>query len=495
MNIAEMAVKNIEKYGEYPLVTYENENFTNKELEQMSNQLALYLQKENLKEDDRVLIMLPNIPEVLISYQAVLKNGGVIVPINESLNKREVEYVIHHSEPTHVITNLANEQKVSGNVEVILIDSQEMKNVLKKKDVQAMEVVSKHKDDVAAIIYTSGTTGVPKGAMITHGNIHSVHMELQALHLLGEDHNSLVELGFSILVVLPISHIYGLTVTMMSYLIGSRIVLMNRFDMDEIFRRIEQENIRLFSGVPTIFYRMAQYGAVNHVDVSSVKYWISGAAPLSEEIRTYFENQFGTKLLEGYGLTESTSSFALQRQDSIKPKSVGKAFPESEVAVFDEDYRMLPEGSVGELAIKGPNVMKGYYKMDTETDLVIREGWLMTGDIGYVDDDGDIFIIDRKKDIIIRGGFNVYPAEVEKVLNEHPDVLEAGVVGMEHADMGETVKAFVALKPGIVTSKEELLEFCKEKLATYKVPEDIAILPELPVNQLGKVVRKELRKL
>lgn len=495
MNIAEMAVENIEKYGEYPLITYEYESFTNKELEQMSNRLAMYLKMNNLNEDDRVLIMLPNIPEVLISYQAVLKNGSVIVPINESLNKQEVEYVINHSEPTFVITNLANAHKVAENMNVILIDSEEMKQVMSNGEKGQIEIVPKHRDDVAAIIYTSGTTGVPKGAMITHGNIHSVHMELQALQLLGEDHNSLVELGFSMLVVLPISHIYGLTVTMMSYLIGSRIVLMNRFDMDEIFRLIEQENIRLFSGVPTIFYRMAQYGEAKQVDVTSVKYWISGAAPLSEEIRAYFESQFGTKLLEGYGLTESTSSFALQRQDSIKPKSVGKAFPESEVAVFDEDYQILPEGSVGELAMKGPNIMKGYYKMDKETDDVLRDGWLMTGDIGYIDDDGDIFIIDRKKDIIIRGGFNVYPAEVEKVLNEHPDVLEAGVVGIAHADMGETVKAFVALKPGKVTPKEEILQFCKDKLATYKVPEDISILPELPVNQLGKVVRKELRKI
>lgn len=411
-----------------------------------------------------------------------------------------MQYVVNHCEPTFIITNVDNEHKLTRSCsekfpKIILIDSQEIRHVFKRNDAESVEIVHKHKDDVAAIIYTSGTTGLPKGAMITHGNIRSVCMELQALELLGRDNNTLVELGFSILVVLPISHIYGLTVTMMSYLIGARIVLMPRFDMEEIFHLIEKEKIRLFSGVPTIFYRMAQYGQLNNVDVSSVKYWISGAAPLSVEIRTFFESQFNTRMLEGYGLTESTSSFALQRLHLDKPKSVGKPFPESEVAVFDENYRKLPKCSVGELAIKGPNVMKGYYKMDVETDRVLRNGWLMTGDIGYVDEDNDIFIVDRKKDIIIRGGLNVYPAEVERVLNEHPSVLEAGVIGVKNEDKGEIVKAFVALQPGKVVTEGELLGYCKEKLAKYKVPEVIAFFPELPVNELGKVIRKELRKL
>lgn len=499
MNIASMAQKNIEQYGEYPFVTYKGESYTNVEMDRRSNSFASFLKKQGLGEDDRVIIMLPNIPEVLISYEATLRNGAVIVPINDSLNKREVEYVIQHSEPSFVITNEENQFKIPSEWEdspkVILVDSPQMKYVFQQEDIETVDLVNKHKDDVAAIIYTSGTTGVPKGAMITHGNIHSVHMELQALELLGEDFNSLVKLGFPMLVVLPISHIYGLTVTMMSYLIGARIVLMSRFDMDELFKLIKQERIQLFSGVPTIFYRMAQYSQENTVDVSSVKYWISGAAPLSEEIRAFFEHSFQTKLLEGYGLTESTSSFALQRLHSIKPKSVGKPFPNSEVAVFDEHYNKLPKGSIGELGIKGPNVMKGYYKMDQETDRVLRDGWLMTGDIGYVDEDDDIYIVDRKKDIIIRGGFNVYPIEVEKILNEHPSVIEAGVVGIENEDMGEIVKAFVALQPGKIVTEEELRHYCKEKLASYKVPEAIAFLPELPANELGKVIRKELRKL
>ncbi|GIN98311.1 long-chain-fatty-acid--CoA ligase [Siminovitchia terrae] len=500
MNIAEMAVKNIENYGEYPFITYEGKNYTNLELEEKSNKLAAYLREQGLEEDDRVIIMLPNMPEVLISYQAALKNGAVIVPINDSLNKYEVQYVVNHCEPTFIITNVENEYKIPENCtgtipNTIVIDSDEIRHVFKQKDCEAIDIVYKHKDDVAAIIYTSGTTGTPKGAMITHGNIHSVYLELQALELLGKDHKTLVELGFSMLVVLPISHIYGLTVTMMSYLAGARIVLMPRFDIEEIFQHIENEKIRLFSGVPTIFYRMAQYGQLKHVDVSSVKYWISGAAPLSEEVRKFFESQFKTRMIEGYGLTESTSSFALQRLHSIKDNSVGKPFPESDVAVFDENHRQLPKGSVGELAIKGPNVMKGYYKMAEETERVLREGWLMTGDVGYMDEDEDIFIVDRKKDMIIRGGFNVYPVEVEKILNQHPSVLEAGVIGVKNKDMGEKVKAFVALQPGKVVTEEELLNYCKSKLATYKVPEEVAFLSELPVNELGKVVRKELRKL
>src|SRR5699024_6886699 len=224
-------------------------------------------------------------------------------------------------------------------------------------------------------------------------------------------------------------------------------------------------------------------------------YWITEAASLSEDVRAYFENVFKKRLLEGYGLTETTSSFALQRPDSIKVNSVGKSFPESEVAVFSEEGEKLPKGSIGELAIKGPNVMKGYYKMPKETEETIRDGWLMTGDIGYIDEDNDIFIIDRKKDIIIRGGFNVYPVEVEKILQQHPDVAVAGVIGEDDDELGEIVKAYVALHPGKMVQEEDIIRYCKDKLASYKTPESVIFLPELPINELGKVVRKELRNM
>lgn len=500
MNIAHMIHKNIEKYGEYPLITFNDRSLTNVEISNQADHLARHLQEKGVREDDRVIVMLPNIPEVLISYQAIMRLGVVIVPISDSLNKHEVDYIIQNSEPKAVITNGANASKIdiddySYVNQLILIDDAEIQALLHAAASNGIEIVEKHKDDVVAIIYTSGTTGVPKGAMITHGNIYSVHMEVQGLGLLDKEQNSTVDVGFSMLVVLPISHVYGLTVTMMSYLLGARIVLMPRFDMEEMFTLIERENIRLFSGVPTIFYRMAQYGESVNVDVSSVDYWITGAAPLTEDVRTYFKDVFQKDLIEGYGLTETTSSFALQRHDSIKVNSVGKPFPESKVVVFGEDGEMLPKGSVGELAIKGPNVMKGYYRMPEATEEALRDGWLMTGDVGYIDEENDIFIIDRKKDIIIRGGFNVYPAEVEKVLQEHPDVVVAGVIGEMNDELGEVVKAYVAVDPGKIVHEEDIIRYCKGKLSSYKIPESVTVLPELPINELGKVIRKNLRNM
>ncbi|HZW67973.1 MAG TPA: AMP-binding protein [Pseudogracilibacillus sp.] len=500
MNIAHMINKNIEEYGEYPLISFNNTNFTNVEINKRANQLAKSLRDKGIVEDDRVLVMLPNIPDVLISYQAVMRLGAIIVPISDSLNKHEVDYVIQNCEPTAVITNDVNASKITTEAydylkQLIIINHDDVQAHLQAPSDEWVEIVEKQKDDVVAIIYTSGTTGLPKGAMITHGNIYSVHMEVQGLGLLDKNQKSTVETGFSMLVVLPISHIFGLTVTMMSYLIGARIVLMPRFELEEMFTLIEKENIRLLSGVPTIFYRMAQYAESVNVNVSSVDYWITGAAPLSEDVRAYFENVFQKRLLEGYGLTETTSSFALQRPDSIKVNSVGKSFPESEVAVFSEEGEKLPKGSIGELAIKGPNVMKGYYKMPRETEETIRDGWLMTGDVGYIDEDNDIFIIDRKKDIIIRGGFNVYPVEVEKVLQQHPDVAIAGVVGEDNDELGEVVKAYVTVHPGKIVREEDIILYCKDKLSSYKTPESVVFLPELPINELGKVVRKKLRNM
>ena len=503
MNIAEMAVKNYHEFGEYSFLTFQDKVFTNLELNQRSDYFAHYLASAGIQKNDRVLIMLPNIPEVIISYQAVLKNGAIIVPINDSLNKREVQYIVNHCEPRFIITNTKNDHKVRDSVDgegdhptIILVDAPDLDLIhVNTTSQEPAYIVKKDRDDVAAIIYTSGTTGVPKGAMITHGNIHSVHMELQALNLLSLDGNSLVEAGFSMLLVLPISHIYGLTVTMMSYLIGARMVLMPRFDIEEMFQLIEKDQINLFSGVPTIYLRMAKYAKMKNVDASSVRYWISGAAPLSQDVRRLFEEQFQTKIIEGYGLTESTSGFALQRLERpLKLNSVGQVFPESEVGVFDENYTLLQQGDIGELAIKGPNVMKGYYKMEAETQEVLKNGWLLTGDIGYIDEDNDVFIVDRKKDMIIRGGFKVFPIEVEKVLTEHQAVSEAGVIGVTHQDMGEAVKAFVTIKQDKKVTESELIQFCRQKLASYKVPDSVKFLSELPINELGKVLRKELRK-
>lgn len=495
-------IKNIELYGEYPCLNFVEASYTNVSIKRQANAFAAMLKRKGVQENDRVLLMLPNVPEVLIAFQATMQLGAILVPVNASLNASEVQYIVNHCEPKVLISNLENQEKVNryanAHTTVYLIDSPTNEPVGELTDDQEdSSICPKEPDDVAAIIYTSGTTGVPKGAMITHGNIQSdAQMELTALGLLDEEGKHVDQGDFPMLVVLPISHIYGMTVTMVAYILGGRIVLKSRFVLEEIFETIQQERVKLFTGVPTMYYHMTLFGKAKEVDVSSVKYWVSGASPLTPEIRLQFEAQFKTQIMEGYGLTESSSGFALQRYgEPIVPGSVGKSIPGTEVGVFDEQDRLLPVGEIGELVIKGPNVMKGYYKMEEETKKVLKDGWLLTGDVGYIDADGNVFLLERKKDLIIRGGFNIYPQEVENILAKHPAVAEVGVIGVEDAAMGETVKAFVALKAGHSATEVELIRFCKDQLATYKIPQSIDFMAELPKNELGKVLKKDLRRL
>lgn len=501
MNVAQASLENLERYGEYSFLLFQEKAFTNKELNKKANQFAHHLMNSGIAEDDRVIVILPNLPDVLVSYQAILKIGAIIVPINLSLSESEIQYIVENCEPKMVITDSENEQKIKRSIKSIknkpiiqLVDApSHEQSVLEDLD---LKIKQKDKHDVAAIIYTSGTTGKPKGAMITHDNLSAVKMELQALGLLNSDGTRPIDNQTTMLVSLPISHIYGLTVTMMAYTLGAKIVLMPRFDLEKTFQMIQNEKINLFAGVPTMYLWMAQFAEAKNYDVSSVKYWISGAAPLPEDVRNRFEQTFNTKIIEGYGLTESTASFALQRLERpIKPNSVGQLIPDAEIKVFDEHGRALDIGEIGELAIKGRNVMKGYFRMEEETKKVLKDGWLMTGDVGYIDEDGDIFIVERKKDLIIRGGFNIYPREVEEVLIQHPAVLEAGVIGVPNQDLGEVVKAFVTLNPGQTVDKKTLLQYCEQNLAKYKVPEYIDFVDELPKNDLGKVLRRELKKL
>ncbi len=508
MNVAQVWRENIERYGEYRTLSFAQRDFTNVELDKMASSFAGGLKKRGLQENDRVVVILPNTPEVLISYHAIVKTGAVIVPVTYSLSSSEIQYIVKDCEPRMIIADQSAAGKVEQAIEclaskpiIIHIDGPEdepnrMSAIIDSSEPYT-DICKREVEDLAAIIYTSGTTALAKGAMITHGNIYAgPRLELQALGLLSPEGQTLVERNFSMLVVLPISHIYGLTMTVMAYVLGARIVLLSRFDAKQVVSLIEEEQIHQFAGVPTMFHRFSENSEKYGCDLSSVKYWVSGGAPLPHEVRLQFEQRYQAKIIEGYGLTESTSGFALQRLDKPqKANSVGQALPGVEVMVVDENNNRLGCGAIGELAIKGPNVMKGYYRMEEETAKVIQQGWLLTGDVGYIDEDGDIFLVERKKDMIIRGGFNVYPKEVEHVLMNHPAIMEAGVIGVSDQEMGEIVKAFVVLKSGMDASETEVIDFCKRFLAKYKVPQYVEFISALPKNDLGKVLRKELRMI
>jgi len=505
VNFAYLLLDNINKYGEYMLLNYEDQEYTNTDLERLSNRLGRGLLKMGLQKDDRVVVFLPNIPEVLISYLAILKVGAIVVPVNPSLSPQELSYIINDSEPLMIITSTGLAETVRRAQElslikpsVIVAGKSSHQNARPIADCYMEDnsflMIERPDEAIAIIMYSSGTTGKPKGAMLSHLNLRlEGYGDAQQIGLIDPAGNRQLE-KVNLLGVLPFSHVYGLCTMAVAYLSGGTIFLMPEFDPGKTLKCIQENEITVFGGVPTMYTWLAAYPDAENYDTSSVVRWISGAAALPAEVRNSFEKRYNTKILDAYGLTETASGFSMQRYDRpIKPGSVGPAMPGCEVRVVDNEGRPLPPGQVGELTIKGPNVMKGYYRNEEETAQALKDGWLYTGDIGYMDEDGDIFIVDRKKDLIIRGGFSVYPSEVEAVLCDHPEISDVGVIGVPDREYGEQVCAFVVLKEGAKVSKKEIQSFCRENLAGYKIPRHIEFCDSLPKNELGKTLRRQLR--
>ncbi len=505
MNFYSLAVDNINKYGEYVYLTFQGQEYTNVEMGRISNQLAHGWYSQGLKEGDRVMVFMPNAPEILISYGAILRAGATVVPVNPALSSQELSYIIDHSEPFIIITSpalLETVRKAKGIAStqplVIVTGTERLgEDTLSFSECYAANddflLVDRADDDTAVIIYTSGTTGTPKGVMISHANLYTKsHGDSESVGLIDANGNLLMDVIQC--VVLPFSHVYGLMTMGCSWVAGGKIHLMPGFDLEQIFRCIDENKITFFGGVPTMFAWMAVFPNAEKYDTSSVVRWVSGGAPLSPEVRKAFETKFNGKIMEGYGLTESVSGNTQQRYDRpTKPGSVGSATPGSEIRIISEEGQPLPAGQIGEICIKGPYVMKGYYKNEEETARVIKDGWLHTGDVGYIDEDGEVFIVDRIKDMIIRGGFNIYPNEVEKVLCTHPGILDAGVLGVPDGAYGEQVCAFIVPTAGAEISKADILSFCRENLAKYKVPRYIEFCEVIPRNPLGKALRREMR--
>lgn len=506
MNFFCLAKENINKYGEYVYLNFEGQEYTNVEIDRLSNRLAHGLRSRGLQEGARVMVFLTNAPEILIGYEAILRAGATIVPANPALSPQELSYIIDHSEPFIAITSpalletLRKAKDLSLAQPLVIVtgkdghgeDFKSFTECYANNDNSLM--IDRSDEDTAVIIYTSGTTGTPKGVMISHLNLYMKSQgDSQSVGLIGANGDPLFKVNQ--LACLPFSHVYGLMTMGCSWVSGGSIFLMPSFDREKILRCIQEKKITFFGGVPTMYAWFAAFPDAEKYDTSSVARWVSGGAPLSQEVRNAFEKRFNAKILQGYGLTETVSGNTQQRYDRpVKPGSVGPATPGAEIRVVNRDGSPLPFGQIGEIMIKGPYVMKGYYKNEEETARVLKNGWLHTGDVGYMDEDGEVYIVDRIKDVIIRGGFNIYPNEVEKTLCTHPDILDAGVLGVEDMEYGEQVCAFVVLKEGAEISKTDILSFCREKLAKYKVPRYIEFCDIIPKSALGKALRKELRK-
>ena len=500
MSLTRLARESLDRYGEYVALAFEGRQYTNLEQARAAGRLANALRRLGVCPGDRVMVMLPNCPEVTQSYAAILKCGGVIVPVIFLLGDREVAHILADSEARIVITSADMLWKVEAQIgvlpslrHVLLVDGggdgkTRSLGAEAAQEEESFATVERRSDDLAVILYTSGTTGVPKGVALSHDNLESNARAAAALHELEREDWAVS--------VLPLSHSYGLTVMNAGHILGSRAALLRWFNPEEVLRTIQQFRAVSMSAVPTMLLYLLNFPDAERFDTGSMRVWGSGAAPLPAEIVEPFERKFGGRILEGYGLTEASPVVSAHRLSGPrKIGSVGQAIPGVEVSIQDDGDRPLPVGEVGEVCVRGRNVMAGYYRNPEETARTVRAGWLHTGDMGRLDEDGFLFIVERKKDLIIRGGFNIYPREVEETLYGHPKIAEAAVVGMKDPLMGEDVLAFVVLRSGEQATEAEIAAFCESRLARFKCPKQVRFLDALPKSPIGKILRKELRTL
>lgn len=520
--LSDLSIYNCIRFGPYKALIYEDQQdvreYSNMDIAREAAQLAAGLQALGIEKGDRVIVMMINCPEVIIAYQAIARAGAIIIPVMPLLKRPEVRYIAENSTAKAVITSpillpllhsaladIPSMQHIitAGNVEAQtsaqgkhagspFYTLHAYSDVVKKGEAGAMNFLSSAgavpvaEDDIAVILYTSGTTGHPKGVVLTHRNLISNALSGRGPERLTRDDETN-------LAVLPLAHAYGMLASNVFFLRGLTIVAHPRFDTTAVLSAIERYRIVSFAGVPAMFVALLFSPDADKYDTSSLQTCVSGSAPLPVAILEGFEKKFGCRILEGYGLSEGSAALTGHSLEmERRPGSVGKPLPSVEVLVVDENDQPVPVGELGEIIARGPNIMKGYYNMPEETRAALKNGWLHTGDMGRFDEDGYLYIVERKKDVIIRGGLNIYPRDVEEVLGKHPAVVEAAVIGVPSERMGEEVKAFVVARAPI--EAETLLAYCRESLANYKTPYEIEFINALPRNAVGKIDKKELRR-
>lgn len=508
--------KTAKNYPENVATSYSDREITYVELDLLSNKFANALAKLGVNKGDRVALFLPNIPQFIIAYFGILKAGAVVTAISPLHKEREVEFQLNDSGAQSIVTlgsiyPIVEKVREKTKLEKVIVTgsneygSESTISYNAQKTMSFQQLLEKNaeiplnkqinpKEDLAALQYTGGTTGTAKGAMLTHTNLVSNALMFSAWIKGAETQETF-------LTALPLFHIYGMTTSMtVPISLAAKMVLMPKFEPTKALETIQKQRVTVFCGVPTMYSVLLTNPELGKYDLTSIRVCISGASPLPPQIQKKFMQITGGFLAEGYGLTEASPVTHCNPVDStmrtVKVGSIGLPLPNTDARIVDLETgeKTLAQGETGELAVKGPQVMKGYWRKPEDTTLVLRDGWLLTGDIAHMNGDGYFYITDRKKDLIKYKDYSVYPREIEDILYEHPAVKLCAVVGKPDKLAGEVPKAFIVLKEGTVVSAEEIMAFVNDKIAPYKAIHEVEFRKELPISSVGKVLRRALKK-
>jgi long-chain acyl-CoA synthetase len=491
MNLASILADSAERHPDAPAIRLGGAELTYAALDELSARLAALLIEKGMEPGDRVGVMLPNVPQFPVAYYGVLRAGGIVVPMNVLLKRREISFYLEDSGAKlllawHGFADEAEGGAADAGVELIEVEPTAFASALQAVE-PAGGVAEVDDHNTAVILYTSGTTGKPKGAELTHANL-SKNAEVSSRTTCE------VAAGDVVLGALPLFHSFGQTVGMNASLrVGACLTLVPKFDPSEALETMQRDEVTHFYGVPTMFGALLHHPDRESYDTSSLRTCVTGGASMPVEVLRGFEEAFGAVVLEGYGLSETSPVASSNHPDKErKPGSIGTPLEGVEMKVVDEDDNEVAQGEVGEIVIRGHNIMKGYWQRADATEEAMRGGWFHSGDMARTDEDGYFYIVDRKKDLIIRGGYNVYPREVEEVLYEHPKVREAAVLGVPHDEWGEEIAAAVVPHEGEELTAEEVSSYVKERIAAYKYPRVVWFMEDLPKGPTGKILKREI---
>jgi long-chain acyl-CoA synthetase len=491
MNLAQILTESADRYPEQVAIKLDDFELGYGLLDQSAMRIAAMLRERGIAPGDRVALMLPNVPHFVIVYYGILRAGAIAVPLNVLNKRREIEYYLRDSGAKLIFVwrDFAVEAEPAAaavGCECISIAPGEFEPTLFQTE-PFTEIVERDPSDTAVLLYTSGTTGTPKGAELTHSNLLQNCQASRELFDLGP--------GVVVLGALPLFHSFGQTCAMNNCVLSAgMLTLLPRFEPVKALEIIERDRVAVFEGVPSMYGAILNVADHDRYDTSTLRGCASGGAPMPVELMRGFEQAFSCQILEGYGLSETSPVASFNHPDrERKPGSIGQPISGVEMKIVDDADNEVATGEIGEIVVRGHNVMKAYWQRPEATAEAMRGGWFHTGDLARVDDDGYFFIVDRKKDMIIRNGFNVYPREIEEVLYEHPAVREAAVIGIPHDEFGEEVAAAVSLKEGATATPEELRDFVKDLIAAFKYPRMVWIVDDLPKGPTGKILKREIK--